>query len=157
MQRRPAIVVDLPLVVTASSAYVSGYQLGSLMTISKAMLEGKAACRLLSVTVIDKDKQDKAIDLYFFSDVPTVASVDHAAADVSDTEVAAKCLGVISIPSANYADLANSSVATLGGLGLVLQGTAKGAQDLYVLAVTRSTPTYTSTSALRLRLGLEQY
>ena len=136
-------------------AYSSGDQIGSLQEIEFFPRELDLA-ELCSVTVVDKAKQKAAIDLLFFNENITVASTDNAAADVTDAQMAANCLGKISVAGADYVDLANSSVATVGNLKTILKNSSayKAKQKkLYMLVVSRGTPTYTSTSDLTIRLG----
>lgn len=134
------VVTITPTVDT--NAFGSGDQISTKQTIDGASSGSGSGCNLEKVVVIDKDKQKSALKLFLFDDDPTVASVENAAADVSDAEVLAKCIGVVSIAAGDYSDLNASSVATVSPrLGVRPK---KGTNTLYMLIVSAGTPTYTA-------------
>jgi hypothetical protein len=148
------LVSVTPTIVPA--AYAANDQIGATaIVVSEICMESGGLARINSIAIIDKAKQKAAIDLFIFSELPTVASGDNAPADVSDSELASKCLGVISIAAGDYADLANASVASKQNLNLLAKCKA-GSKDLYVLPVSRGTPTYASASDLTIRIGVAQ-
>lgn len=134
--------------VISTGAYTSGDQLGDIQTLTGVNFDaaGGMGC-LEGVTVVDKAQQKIACDLFFFDESPTVASVDNGAIAISDAEMADKCLGHLAIVAGDYKDIAStSSIASLRYLGMALKPFKDG--KIYVVAVTRGTPTYGSTSDL---------
>lgn len=146
-----------------TSAYATGDQMGSLMTISNVCDLSSGAVRILSLTIVDKAKQSVSFDVLFFSSLPTVTSVDNAALDISDAEMAAKCIGSVTVQTTDYKALNANSVATVRGVDLILQpgpasaptGTNPSQVNLYAILCSRGTPTYAA-SDLQLRIGLVQ-
>lgn len=141
--------------VISTSIYASGDQLGGINTMTAAMDMDKDTGNIMSITVIDKAKQNAAFDLLFFSELPVVASVDNAALDISDDEMTAKCLGIVRILATDYVDLAASSVNSKYVVGLFLRS-GQGANNLYCVCRAAGTPTYTSTSDLVIKIGIVQ-
>lgn len=146
----------------STSAYTAADQIGGIQTLSNAVLSDPEARGgvLQTIVIVDKAKQKSAIDIFFFKELPTVASSDNAAADITDAEMASKCIGVISVVAGDYADLANNSTASVENVGLVLRSTPNAdlatANSVYAVAVSRGTPTYGSTSDLVFKYGLLQ-
>lgn len=155
-----------------TNAYATGDRLGSIHTITNAFrklhrsmdpitatasdFQGQAGKVILhSITIIDQAKQSQPIDILFFSSSPTVASADNAAIDISDAEMDAKCIGVVSFDS-TYVALAANSCAAKTNLGLVLkQSTSAANNNLYAVCVIRGSATYAA-SSLRFKYGFLQ-
>lgn len=136
---------------TDTSAYGSGDQIGSKLTVTGPSSGSGSGCRIEKVVVVDKASQKSNLKIWLFNDDPTVASADQAAANVSDTELVSKCIGVIAVSgSTDYADLSAASVATVKP-DLVVKPKA-GTNTLYALVVSGGTPTYTSASDLTIKL-----
>ena len=138
-----------PTVDTA--IYASGDQLGSLMTLSGGLISMRSGI-LESLSIVDKSKQKSVLNVLFFSSTPTIVSVDNAPLDITDAEMAAKCIGYVPVAAADYKDIANSSIASVRALNLVLNRT--DTSDLCALILSGGTPTYTSTSDLVLKFGI---
>lgn len=147
-------VVEVTPTVSSGAAYTAADQVGGLMTLEGAGPGLGEGTILQGVVVVDKDKQKAALDLYFFDESPTVASADNEAANVTDAEMADKCIGHVAIAAADYKDLSGNSTASVRNLGMRLKPT-KGGSTLYCVAVTGGTPTYTSTSALVFKFACE--
>jgi hypothetical protein len=146
-----------------TNAYATGDQMGTLMTISNVADLSQGAVRIMTLDVIDKAKQAAAFDILFFNASPTVASADNAALDISDSEMASKLVGMVSVASADYKAFNSNSVACLRGLDLIVQAAAASVPsgpnptqvNLYAILCSRGSPTYAA-SDLQLRIGLEQ-
>jgi len=137
-----------------TSAYGSGDQIGTVFTITPVSDAGGAHLAVLdTVIVTDKASQSAALDILLFDELPTVASADQAACNVSDAEMADKCIGVISLASASYKALSANSVVMAHQLSLSLK--PKKDNTLYGLLVSRGTPTYTSASDLTIKFVFE--
>lgn len=145
---RPAPVqtrISVTPTITAG-AYGSGDCLGGLMTFANAARVSGGSGIVQSICVLDKTQaQRAAMDLLFFDRSVTVAGDNNPVA-TSDGDMA-NCLGVVQIGPYNSAwpGTPLNSFASLFNVGLpfVLNGT-----DLFVQAVVRATPTYTSTTDL---------
>lgn len=130
--------------------YAADDALGGKLTFANAVRWTAGSGRIKKVIVVDLGSQDAVTDLVLFNQDFT-ATADNAAMDPSDGDVA-NCVGHISLVAADYATFANNSVATKEvDFPFVLTGTS-----LYGQLVTRGTPTYTSTSDIKVILVIEQ-
>ena len=123
-----------------TDAYTANDQVGGLMTLSGACDGPGAGAVLRQVTIVDKAKQKAAMTVLLFDESPTVASSNNAAVDVADAQMAGKCMGSVSVAAGDYADVANSSVATKATTFWARP--IAGQTTLYALAYTTGTPTY---------------
>lgn len=141
--------------VISTGAYSALDQIGGIQTLTDATEKFNYAVRLNAITIIDKDKESAGINFYFFDELPTVASVDNGALDITDAEMADKCVGRFAVAAADYTNLNASSMATakVAGDGLLL--TTKSSV-LYVVAQTIATPTYTAVNDLVFKYHLIQ-
>lgn len=143
------IKVITPTVDT--NIYASGDLIGAKNTIAINVASGFKA-KLLEVEVVDQAKQSAALDLMFFkADPSNTTFTDNAALDVADADLLTHC-GTINIPAANYAALADNSVATVRdvNLGLEANGTS-----LYMAIISRGTPTFAAATDLQITLTLD--
>jgi len=110
-----------------------------------------------SITVIDKADQKIAMDL-FSSPVTIDMGTANSAPSISDADAA---LGVqniraagktYSIETTDYKDLGGVSVATVTGVGLVIEADA-ASRSIFLAGMIRGTPTYAADS-LVFRFGL---
>lgn len=148
--------------VTDTSIYASGDQIGTGPVELQMFKFDQKVGILESITVIDKAKQDSALDFLFFGQLPTFAGSQNAAFDVTDAEAALKLLGVATVSASDYKDLASNSVASLKAIGLLLQAETTPTppqtyRSLWLGVVARGTPTYVSASDLTIRFGLYQH
>lgn len=144
--------VEVPMTGMDTAAYAAGDQVGVITAVAGVGQGGGSPCKLVSVTVVDKAKQSAAIDILLFDELPTVASSNNAAVNVSAAQLTDKCLGVVKIAAANYSALSACSVAT------VVPGNAIKPIDsatIYILLSTTGTPTYTAATDLVLRFAFE--
>jgi len=148
--------------VSTSPAYTAGDQVGGIMDLSVrdnrnvvtqgACQEKNAVATLLSVAVHDKASQSAELVIFFFNALPTVASSDNSALTITDAEMAAKCLGSVTVPASAYATVASSSMAVLKLPDCALAMLSNEDNGpLYAVMKTTGTPTYASTSDLTLR------
>lgn len=105
-----------------TNAYAAGDHMGTLITLTGLLGDFNQGL-LESLAVVDKGKQSKGFTVLLFSSEPTLVSVDNAALDISDADVASKCLGAFSVAAADYDALNASSVATIKNIGIELTGT----------------------------------
>lgn len=106
-----------------------------------------------SVTLIDKDDQGTAVDLYFSDDSGTWGTF-NAAISVTDA-IADGVQGVVAVAAADFKDLINNQVAHFNDVGIAIKQASSG--SIWVIGAVRSgTPTYTA-AGIVLRLGVTVY
>jgi hypothetical protein len=155
--RGVTLQISVVPVVSTSPAYTANDQVGGIQTLTGACARTNKPAMLRSLTVTDQGKQSAALTIFFFNDLPTVASVDNGALTIVDSEMDAKCIGTVQVAAADYQSVAGSSVATEKAIGLSLKAEdATGTGNLYAVVMTTGTPTYASVSDLRFRYTLEQ-
>lgn len=124
-------------------AYASGDSLHTtVMTFNNVNPNGAGASlsgTVRGLTIIDKDAQGIALELWLYDTAITPAAANNAHS-ISDAD-AAHCLGIISVPSANWFASALNKIGSVYTIDLPFQ-TADG--KLYGHMVTRGTPTYTA-------------
>jgi hypothetical protein len=142
-------VLEITPTVSASSAYTAEDQVGGIQTLDAACQSQGSGATLVSLVVTDKGKQNAALSVFFFDELPTVASVDNGAITITDAEMADKCIGVVSLAAASYVEVAGNSVVTApaSSTGLYLKSRDANGK-LYAVVKTTGTPTYASTSDL---------
>lgn len=148
-------MVDLITVtptVLNNDAYDAGDVVFDATAITNAVRAVGACALLQSLVVADKDDQKAQLRLVFLDSSATLGTAD-AAPSISDANTL-KVLGTVEVAASDYVDLGGASVATIRGIGLLLEAAADS-RDIYVAAFTSGTPTYT-TGGLQLRFGLLQ-
>lgn len=154
----------VPVTPTVSNAvaYTAGDQLGGIMTIPDVIrIDSQAGgngvplgqCELAEVTILDADKQDSIMDIWFFNASPTVTSVDNGAFSMSDANQKLQCIGQVTLTTSNgsYSDAALNSTGTWTNINKVLQ--VSSGTSVYAIAIARGTPTYTTTTALQFQFS----
>jgi hypothetical protein len=148
------VLTFVPAITPA--AYDDGDQIGAVNDLAAALDDGNDSASVLSLTIVDKAKQNAPIDVLLFSDSPTLVSADNAPLDISAANMAAKFLGRIRVTADDYSELANCSVATINGVGLMLEATTPAKKILHAVVQSRGTPTYASATDLVVKLGVLQ-
>ena len=153
--------------ISTSPAYTSGDQVGGIIELTNVFRRfyrpyenlpstdssvvsqaGKAT--LKSAGVVDISLQNSNFDFWFFNEIPTVASSDNGALNITDSEIL-KLQHVLGF-SATYSTTTQNSSASASGIELVITQSPTATSDsLWVVAQTKSTPTYTTTTALRFK------
>jgi hypothetical protein len=145
----PGDVVDVTLTLD-TSAYAGGDLLADTQSFTGVRVNGGRAI-LQSVTVIDEDDQGAAFTIYFLS-ANNSFGTENSAPSISDAN-ARDVLGWVDVSTADYKDLGGVRVASVKGIGLLLEA-AGGSTSLYLAVVNGTgTPTYTA-SGVKLKLGL---
>lgn len=135
-----------------AGAYSANDAVGGLMTFAYAGASGATPDQgviLDSVIVTDLTTQNAALELWLF-DQGFTATADNGAFTIIDTDM---INFVAIVPISTYYNAADNSVAFARNLGIPLP-LASPAAALYGQLVTRGTPTYASTSDLRITLGI---
>lgn len=132
-----------------TSAYATGDVLAATQEIADVVPSVGDATALHSLVILDKDDQGQGLDIVFL-DANVPLGTENAAPSITDAN-AAHVLGIVSVAAADFVDLGGCRVATLSGIGLVLQPAADS-RSVYVAAISRGTGTYTA-AGIDLRLG----
>lgn len=145
--------------VTDTAIYAAGDQVGVITELTNFMDNPSGQTNIVSMSLLDKDKQASILQVLLFNDKPVVTSVNNGALDISDAEML-KCIGVISVVAADYFALNVNSMANIKNINMVMNAVKSGDNQTgkSVWAIIRSggTPTYTTTSSLVLTFGLSQ-
>jgi hypothetical protein len=115
------IQVSAAGLTTATTAYTSGDQLGTILTFTNAVRQTGATGIVQSATLLDASAVVGAVDLYLFDRSVTLAA-DNAAAAFSDADMLF-CLGVISFGTP-IGGTGNSITTTVAGLGIMPSATS---------------------------------
>lgn len=150
-----ARLVRVPLVVQATPDYSSGDFMGGVQKVTDVLPASSGVLRLVSVSVLDAAKAKGAFDILFFNALPIVASAENAALDITLAQMVASFIGRVSIVGADYTDSANCSDATKRSIDLILQGSATGDNDLWVVCQAAGTINYAASTDVTLILGFD--
>lgn len=124
-----------------ASTYAAGDLVGSKLTLSNAYPVESKEPYLHSITVQDLDEQNAELDFVFFdSDPEDTTFTDDAELDIADADLP-KIIGFATITASDYCAFADSSVGTVGNLGIACK---PAVNTLYCAIVSRGTPTYTA-------------
>lgn len=135
-----------------TSAYASGDVLADTQIVNSPFRGNDLGGVLVSLTVIDKDDQKAAFDVYFLDQNVTMGT-ENAAPSISDTNATAIMGPPIAIGTGDYKDLGGVSIAGVDNIGKALRP-ASGTDDFYVAVVNGTgTPTYTVNGVV-LRFGI---
>ena len=152
MNRAGYIYKDLVLSCD-TAAYTSGDVLAAPQELVGVCLGGHPV-KLESISLLDKDDQGLAMELYILRSLAPMGAENAA---VAWTNVRAdEILAMVPIGTANYTDLGSSQFVTrsaaAGDAGMGAICYSSGGSSLWVGAVTRGTPTH-SVAGITLKLG----
>jgi len=134
----------------STDAYADADVLADTQEISDAVRVNAGTGVILSLVVLDKDDQGVALDVVFLRTNVSLGT-ENDAVTVTDAN-ADEILGIVEVAASDYVDLANSQLASMTGLYIVVDAAA-AATSLYVAAISRGTGTYTA-SGITLKIGL---
>ncbi len=142
------IIEVTPTIDTA--IYSAGDHLGTLHTLIGAAGGNSHMCELEAITIIDKDLQKSALDIFFFDALPTITSLDNAAANISDAEMIDKCIGHLVVLALDYRDLSANSTAHIRNLNIALKSDPDSSApvSMYAFVVSRGIPVFATASSL---------
>ena len=144
------------ITVSTSPAYSAGDLVGGKLTLASILRTSGGTGLLQSLLLRDTSNQKAALELIIFdSDPSSTTFTDNAALSINAADVS-KIIRRISIAASDYVTIGSIAVADVGPVSKVLK--AASGVDLYacLVAATGSTPTYASTSALSLTIGVLQ-
>lgn len=146
---------DTAVAVSTTPAYSSGDAVGALLTFTGSLNKAASSGTIQSVLLTDTSKQNANIDVIIFNANPSGSTItDNAAINIVAADVG-KIVARIPIAAANYSSFSATSVAVVANQNIPIQLASEGV-TLYAAMVTTSTPTYATTTALTLRLGIVQ-
>jgi hypothetical protein len=146
----------------STSAYSTGYQIGGIQELTDVVRQdpsglGAGVAEIHSVSIIDGNKQDQPIDIWFFSTSPTLTNAgDRTAFSISAANAKAAHAKCISIGQ-SYSDSAVASASTDGrnvGLVISVPYTSATPKSIFAVAVIRGSATF---SALGLQFEYDFY
>lgn len=123
-----------------SVAYTSGYVIGSVVTLNDFSRGNNGTGIIQSIIIQDLSKQSAALDVIFFDALPTGTYTNNTECDIADADIT-KIIAIKNIVAADYVSFKDNSAACLSGLAIPYQTTVDS-NKIYVLFVTRGTPTY---------------
>lgn len=144
------------ITVSTSPAYSAGDLVGGKLTLLSLLRTSGGTGLLQSILLRDTSNQKAALELIIFdSDPSSTTFTDNGALSINAADVP-KIIRRISIATADYVTIGSIAVADVGPLSKVIK--AASGVDLYacLVAAIGSTPTYASTSALSLTIGVLQ-
>jgi hypothetical protein len=133
-----------------TSAYADGDLLADAQEITNVFSGVDGTGVIQSITLLDKDDQGAALDL-FITDLSTTWGTENAAAAPTDA-VADGILGVVEVAAADYVDLTNSQIVHKSNLCMFVNSVS-GSTSMYIAAVARGAATYTA-SGITLEIGM---
>ena len=133
--------------ITSGSAYSSGQAIGSTITIARVADFGFGT--VLNLALIDLSDQKAPIDVLIFNQPLAVPQTDKTTIAIGTVD-APNLIGHISLTTGSWSDLGSTAVATIYNMWMAVAGGVDN--NLYCQLVSRGTPTYTRTDALRLKL-----
>lgn len=148
--------IEVTPTVSTSPAYTAEDQVGGIMTLVGAAGGKFKTATLMSLSVVDKAKQSVKLVVYLFDELPTVASSDNAALDISDAEMADKAKAKVTIDTTDYEPLSANSFADMGLSRAKAITSRTDGGNLYAVMKTTGAPTYASTSDLVLTFTFAQ-
>jgi hypothetical protein len=153
LQGTPLVAIQV-VVPTSAATYSANNVVGGVQTLAGAARVAGGKAVLESVAVIDAATQGAQLTLLFFKGKPTLGTYTDAGALTLNAADLPNYIGKVDLTAASY-DPAGSAdkVNSLGDIMLELTGDAAG--NVYVVATTTGTPTYTA-SCLTVTYGINQ-
>jgi len=146
--------------ISSGAIYAAGDLVGTVMTFNSVALATGRSGQIVGSTIIDKGKQNAALQLWLFAVSPTLVNTDNGVFDITDANlVTALPIGVIDFAATDYRSTASNSI--VNGAVLLdrapLPFTTSGGANIFGALVTTGTPTYTSTTDLVVYLNVQQF
>jgi hypothetical protein len=142
--------VTVPLIVTASSAYVANNSVGGLIRF-RNITGGQQSGVVQNVTVLCQSVQTTGYKLYLFNDIPGNTTVADKATPSLNAADLFKLLDVITLGSAD--STLSKTINVTNNIGRGFNATT---QTLYGILVALNTPTYTAVTDVSITLTILQ-
>lgn len=134
-----------------TSQYADLDVIDSVIALPKSVRKKAGSGVIQSLVVVDSDNQAADLDIYFFDDTFTTAA-DNAAWSPSYADMQ-KLIGVVNMRT--YSTINSIAYSVVKNIGLSFD-VASNSESLYMLAVSRGTPTYTAAGNLTIKVGILQ-
>lgn len=135
-----------------TAAYASGDLIGDKIELTNAARTAAGSGIIQSISIIDDDGEEAAMDVLFFDTDPTNTTfTDNDPVDIDEADLE-NYIGHASVASADYSSFASNSAASVQNVGIPFD-LASGT-SIWAVIVSRGTPTYTATDDLTLRVGI---
>jgi len=148
------VTVQVKQTLTIStSAYTANMVVGGKNAFSLVRTPNGSG-KLQSVVLIDNSNIKAPMTLLFFSQNPVGTYLDHATFtwSAADTDI---LLRKVNIATVDYETINNKAVADISAIAKDIYST-NGNTSIYVVMITTGTPTYATTTALTLKIGVIQ-
>lgn len=145
----PGDVIQVALSLD-TSAYADGDVLADLQEVANFVRANGGRAIIQSITVLDKDDQGIAMDL-FVSPLAVTLGTENSGPSISDAN-AEGLQHICRVEAGDYLDLGGCRIATKRGLGVTVEAGA-ATRSMYVGAITRGAPTH-SAAGIVLLIGL---
>ena len=140
-----------PLVTSGTPAYVSGYGVGGLMTLSGAVRVAQGTGVWESLLITDHANQKAPYDVLIFGGSPVGGTVtDHVTFDWGSA--LPQLIAHLSVGAGDYTTIHARAVAQYPTIGQVIKP-ASG-MNLYAVIVTSGTPQFAGTADLSFTFGI---
>lgn len=144
-------VVTVAPTVSIAPTYTSGDLVGGKLTFANALRGIARHGTLQSVTLTDESGQLVDLDVVIFGEDPTGTTFTDNAAFTINTADMSKVLGVVHLYDHTGIGAKGISEALALGMNLI-----SSTGTIYAAIIARGAPTYATTTALNLRLGIVQ-
>ena len=142
-------------VVDTTVAYAANDRVGSILTFT-GILDLERRGLVQSVTIINEAGGTwPGFNLLLFRSLPTVASVDNAALDISDAEMTAKYLGHVTLPNTAETVIVSISASNHGTVRSQELAVDSTDGNLYGVIESLGAITFAQTDDLTVVLGVE--
>lgn len=146
-----AIVVTLTP-TASTSAYVDGDIFFDLTEVLNAVLAAGDTCYVQSITVIDKDAEGLALDIYVAQGSTSLGTVSSAPS-ISDANIVANVMQrLCQFATSDYTTLNGAKIASIGNLAFPVK--TSGSTSFWLGAIARSGATLSSTSDIVVLVGI---
>lgn len=135
---------------TPATPYASGDALSSLLKFKSVNLSRDNTAFLQSITVVDLESNNPALDFIVFSSLPAGSFTKNVAADIGDADMT-KIVAMARV--VNWKTFADNSIGISELVALPIK-TTDGA--FYILPIVRGTPQYADASNIVITVNLLQ-
>lgn len=151
IKRDGLLVTSTPAI--GVGAYGAGDVLGAPVKLSDVVGDTKALVYLKSLVVLDVANQKQELDILFFESDPGNVGADNAAVALSAAQLAL-VVGIIKVAAADYITVGARAVAQKN-LEMLIPTKVK-TTDVWVVYVSRGTPTYGAVDGLKFKYNFER-
>lgn len=143
----------VPSLAVSTSIYASGDIVGGKLTLPNAVRVSGGTGMIQSIMVIDQDNQKPVFDLLIFDRDPSNGTYSDNGAFTIHASDAPFLIRRISVSAGDWTTIGGIGIADLDALGRTIN--ANSGTSLYGLIILNgSTPTYTASTKLTIKIGI---